>query len=131
MKNKDQILLENIYDRLGPNDYNSFVSDEGDKLNVIIKNFLKEYIAQALKNDAVLTYFKNNKGLTVNNDNDHKYQAIQDLLVDLQKNSNVKTGTSDIVSMAKEIVKNEEEEAQYQYEEDEAERYERFRDSYS
>jgi hypothetical protein len=114
MKSKDQILLENIYDRLGPNDYNSFVSDEGDKLNVIIKNFLKEYIAQALKNDAVLTYFKNNKGLTVDSDNDHKYMAIQDLLVDLQKNSNVKTGTSDIVSMAREIVKNKEEEVQYQ-----------------
>lgn len=134
MKSKDQILLENIYDKLGPqktpNEYNSFVSDEGDKINVAVEKLLKEYITNALKNDAVSAHFKNNKGLEIIY-HDDRYQAIQNLLVDFQKNSNIKMNSSDIDKMARQIAQDIEDEDNRQYEEDEAERYERFRDSYS
>ena len=135
MRNKDTILLETIYDNLGPkrtpNEYNSFVDDERDKVNVILNEFLKGYISRALTNDAVLTHFKNTKGLDVATNSDHKYQTIQHLLVDLEKNSNIKINGSDIDKMAREIVQDVEGEDRHQYEQDEVERHERFRDSYS
>lgn len=110
--------------------YNSYVSDEGDKLNVLIYKLLKDYVKDALKNPKVVEHFFGREGWSPN-DEDAKHQVISDILFDIGKNSNIKISSSDMNRITSEIIKDDRDEADYQHEQDEAERYERFRDSYS
>ena len=110
--------------------YNSYVSDEGDKLNVLIYKLLKDYVKDALKNPKVVEHFFGREGWSID-DEDARYQVISDILFDIGKNSNIKISSSDMDRITRGIIKDDRDEADYQHEQDEAERYERFRDSYS
>ena len=98
MKSKDQILLENLYSGINnASNFQSFLSDESDRINVSIKNLLKEYVINALQNDSVTRELEKS-GLL-----DDKYSAIQKLLSTISKNLNVEINSSIIDKIANEL----------------------------
>jgi len=91
MKSKDQVLLEKIYneDISNPSvmsSYQNFRFEEADKLDVLISNFLYEFVDKALKNPDVLKHFSEKYSLSPE-DLDQKYMLIQRLLFDFAKES--------------------------------------------
>jgi hypothetical protein len=91
MKNKDQVLLEKAYNEAISNpsvmsSYQNFRTEEADKLDVFISNFLYEFVDTALKNPAVLKHFSEKYSLSPE-DLDQKYMLIQRLLFDFAKES--------------------------------------------
>lgn len=131
MRSKDQILLENIYSNINPtSNSDSFFEDESDKLNAIIDKFIKEYVARALKDNAVLAQLTFPKPENPEDYEDYIYQTVQDLIYIISKKSNIDTDYN-FNNLTNEIMKELKDKDRHQHEEDEAERYERFRDSYS
>jgi len=105
MKNKDQVLLEKAYNEAISNpsvmsSYQNFRTEEADKLDVFISNFLYEFVDTALKNPAVLKHFSEKYSLSPEN-LDEKYMLVQQLLVDFVKQStfvNMSTSIQDQIA---------------------------------
>ena len=91
MKNKDQVLLEKVYNEAISNpsvmsSYQDFLIDEGNNLDLLIFKFLKDFVDTALKSPAVLKHFSEKDSLSSEN-LDEKYMLVQNLLVDFVKQS--------------------------------------------
>jgi len=89
MKNKDQIFLEKVYNEaiLNPSvmsSYQNFRIEEADKLDVLISNFLYEFVDKALKNPDVSKHFSEKYSLSPEN-LDERYSIVQKLLFDFVK----------------------------------------------
>ena len=81
-------------------DYKTFLSNESEKLNSIIQNFLNDYAKKSLEKSSVLNHFEKTQGLS-SSDQDQKYQILQKLLNDIQKQSNIQIDSSYIDNISR------------------------------